>query len=88
MKRRTLLQAGSLLPLLNGVTLARELSTLAQGIEDLRYQSDKDIVEAVAFVNTELEHLYTLNRAINSAYAMGSSTAPMRAATVAARPLT
>lgn len=59
----------------SGVALARELSTLAMSLEDLRFQADKDINEAVNFLNGELEHLYTLNTAINRAHALGNSTA-------------
>lgn len=56
-------------------TLAREISGLARGLEDLRYQADQDIQEAVSFVNTQLRHLDTLNIAINRAAALGTSTA-------------
>ena len=56
-------------------TLAREISGLAQSLEDLRFQADQDIVEAVNFVNNELAHLDTINIAINRAFGLGTSTA-------------
>jgi flagellar hook-associated protein FlgK len=58
-----------------GITLARELSTLAEGLEDLRFQADQDIREAVRTVNIELKNLDNLNVAINNATALGNPTA-------------
>lgn len=55
--------------------LARELSGLARSLEDLRFQADQDISEAVDEINVELAHLDSLNLAINRAAALGSSTA-------------
>lgn len=55
--------------------LAKEISGLARSLEDLRYQADQDITEAVDYINNELAHLDTLNIAINRAYGLGTSTA-------------
>lgn len=61
----------------SGETLARELSGLAQSLQDLRYQADQDIKEAVGTVNNELAHLDSLNISINRAKALGTSTASL-----------
>lgn len=58
-----------------GVILAREISGLATALEDLRYQADQDISEAINYINSELRHLDSLNVAINRAWALGTSTA-------------
>jgi flagellar hook-associated protein FlgK len=57
--------------------LARELAGLALAMEDLRYQADQDIDNAVDAINTELAHLDSLNVAINRAYALNNSTASL-----------
>lgn len=56
-------------------TLAREVSGLAQALQDLRYQADQDIQASVGTINQELRHLDTLNIAINRANGLGTSTA-------------
>lgn len=61
----------------SGETLARELSGLAESLEDLRYQADQDIQEAVNAINNELAHLDSLNIAINRARALSTPTASL-----------
>ena len=58
-----------------GITLAREISSLAEGLEDLRYQADQDMAESVRTINLELQKIDALNIAINNATAIGNSTA-------------
>ncbi len=58
-----------------GVVLAREIAGLATALEDLRFQADQDIKEAINFINSELKHLDSLNVAIHRAWALGTSTA-------------
>jgi flagellar hook-associated protein 1 FlgK len=58
-----------------GVILAREMSTLAQGLEDLRFQADSDIRTSLNAVNTEIMRLYEVNQSIYRAQALGESTA-------------
>lgn len=58
-----------------GAILAREMSTLAEGLEDLRYQADQDISSELANLNTEIMRLRQVNISIYRAEAMGDSTA-------------
>jgi flagellar hook-associated protein FlgK len=60
-----------------GVTLAREISNLANEIENLRYEADRSINQAVSTVNGLIQRLDTLNIAINRAYNMNQSTADL-----------
>jgi flagellar hook-associated protein FlgK len=59
----------------SGIVLAREISSLAEGLQDLRYQADQDMTEAVRTINQELQKIDNLNIAINNATALGNSTA-------------
>ncbi len=56
-------------------TLAREISGLATALEDLRYQADQEIQEAVTAINNELRNLDNLNVAINRAAALETPVA-------------
>ena len=58
----------------NGVTLAREISSLALGLNELRYQADHDIASGVNDANNVLSRLHTLNIAIARAFALGNTT--------------
>ncbi|MBN67001.1 MAG: flagellar hook-associated protein FlgK [Rickettsiales bacterium] len=55
-----------------GVTLAREISTLAEELEGLRFQADKDLTIAVDNINVNLQKLDDINIAINRAFAIGN----------------
>ena len=59
----------------SGVSLAREISTLADSLEQFRYDADIDIKNSVVRVNDILESISSLNIAINNAVALGNSTA-------------
>ncbi|MBY0356052.1 MAG: flagellar hook-associated protein FlgK [Rickettsiales bacterium] len=59
----------------SGVVLSREISSLAEGLEDLRLQTDQDIKEGIRAVNLELQTIDSLNIAINNAVAIGNPTA-------------
>jgi flagellar hook-associated protein FlgK len=59
----------------SGITLAREISSLAEGLETLRYQADQDMAEAVRTINLELQKIDALNVAINNANAIKNPTA-------------
>jgi Flagellar hook-associated protein len=54
--------------------LARELSGLARSMEDLRFQADQDIDEAVKAVNLQISELDNLNVAIERANALSLPT--------------
>ncbi len=56
-------------------TLAREFSMLAQGIEDLRFEADRDIGIAIEEVNDILVDLATINESIAEADAFGAPKA-------------
>lgn len=58
-----------------GVILAREMSSLAEGLEDLRYQADQDIQTELRNLNNEILRLHDVNQAIYRAFAMGDTTA-------------
>ena len=59
----------------SAIVLAREVSTLAEGLYDLRYQADQDMSEAVRTINGELQKIDNLNIAINNATALKNPTA-------------
>lgn len=58
----------------SGITLAHEVSGLAIGLEQLRYQADLDISNSVDALNLELRTLDNLNAAIIRANALGNPT--------------
>ncbi len=58
-------------------SLAREMSFLARGIEDLRFEADQDIDRGVNFINGQIQELNRINIAINNAYALQQSTASL-----------
>jgi len=60
-----------------GQVLAQEVSILAQNLEDLRYQADQDVTEAVSYINSLLEHLSDINISLNRAEALGFSSASL-----------
>lgn len=57
-----------------GNILANEISALAQGLEDLRYQADSDIKDGLDLVNQEIIRLYETNQAIYRAQALAEPT--------------
>ncbi len=59
----------------SGIVLAREISTLAEGLEQLRFEADLDIVDSINTLNLELRNLDNLNTAIIRANALGNPTA-------------
>ena len=58
-----------------GAQLATQISNLAQNLEDLRFQADRDILDAVTIINTNIAKLEKLNVNISTAKALGQSTA-------------
>ncbi len=58
---------------LSATTVAREISNLALGLEDLRLQSDQEISSAVDTLNLKIEELFFVNEAIAEASAFGSN---------------
>ncbi|MES2984045.1 MAG: flagellar hook-associated protein FlgK [Pseudomonadota bacterium] len=60
-----------------GSSLAQQLSGLAGSINDLRFQADGDIADAVSTVNGALDKLYALNKSITQAAALSQSTASL-----------
>ena len=58
-----------------GEILAREMSDLALGMEELRFQAEEEIQDSVRIVNDELMRLYELNQAIHRAASLGEPTA-------------
>jgi flagellar hook-associated protein 1 len=60
-----------------GVALAGELSSLAYGLHDLRYQADQEIAQGVNIINAQLRQLTTINEAIANARSLGNSTATL-----------
>lgn len=55
----------------NGVTLARQLSTLATQIQDMRFQADQDIATSVAQINQDILGISRLNKTISSNKLLG-----------------
>lgn len=58
----------------SGANLARELSNLADNLEELRFQADREIDNAVKEVNSILEELYVTNEALIDAQTYGNPT--------------
>lgn len=58
-----------------GITLARQISELAIGLENLRYEADLHISNNINQLNLELRNLDSLNAAIIRANALGNPTA-------------
>lgn len=58
-----------------GVALAQQLSDLAMGLENLRYEADLQISNDINQLNLELRNLDSLNAAIIRANALGNPTA-------------
>jgi flagellar hook-associated protein FlgK len=58
-----------------GTILARELSTLAGSLEDLRYEADQNLQNELKVLNTEILRLQETNLSIYRAEAMGEPTA-------------
>jgi flagellar hook-associated protein 1 FlgK len=56
-----------------GVQLAQNISDIAYSFQELRYQADKDIDNAVEEANEELRNLFNVNLAINNAQALGNN---------------
>jgi flagellar hook-associated protein 1 FlgK len=54
-------------------TLANEVSNLAYGIEELRYQADKEIQQSVGRVNISINKIFDLNIALGNAASLGQS---------------
>lgn len=59
----------------SGITLAREISDLAIGLEQLRYEADLRISNDITNLNLELRNLDNLNAAAIRAHALGNPTA-------------
>ncbi len=59
----------------SGITLARQISDLAYGLENLRYEADLRISNDINQLNLELKNLDSLNAAIIRANALGNPTA-------------
>lgn len=55
----------------SGRILAQEISSLATGLEDLRYQADQDIQTAINTINGEILRLRDINTALYRAAAIG-----------------
>lgn len=56
-------------------TLTREVSNLALGLQQLRYQADQDMQDAVTAINALLKKLDNVNAAIGRSQALGQSSA-------------
>lgn len=56
-------------------TMAREMSQLATSLQDLRYEADQDMKDAVGVMNSFIKKLDNLNAAIGRSNALGQSTA-------------
>ncbi len=55
--------------------LAREINKLAQGLQDLRYQADRDISASIATINSDLQQVFQLNSIITRDRLLGRPTA-------------
>ncbi|MFZ4541707.1 MAG: flagellar hook-associated protein FlgK [Rickettsiales bacterium] len=55
--------------------LAKQVSDLATNIHDLRYETDREIADAVSSVNSSLDRLKSINDALVQAKSLGQSTA-------------
>ncbi|MBN8542676.1 MAG: flagellar hook-associated protein FlgK [Alphaproteobacteria bacterium] len=58
----------------SAITLASQISELAFQIENLRYEADREIGQAVTAVNDLMSRLDVLNTAISRSYTLGQST--------------
>lgn len=58
-----------------GVILAREMSTLAGSLEDLRMQADADIANGLDVVNQEILRLHDINQSVYRAQSLGDPIA-------------
>lgn len=54
-----------------GAAIAKQISDLAASAEDLRYQADQEIADAVNIINGSLDRLYNLNVALAKAGTLG-----------------
>lgn len=61
----------------SAVTLAREFSNLAYGMENLRLQADSEVVQAIKVINADIKKLYSLNQAIMTANAFNTPKATL-----------
>lgn len=57
--------------------LAKEISNLATSLEQLRFQADQEIAEALTVINDEIMHLDDINHSITRADATNSSKASL-----------
>jgi flagellar hook-associated protein FlgK len=60
-----------------GQALANEISSLATGLHDLRFQADADLKQAAAVINQQLRRLEAVNASLISSIALGQSVAPL-----------
>lgn len=58
----------------SATTLTNEISGLAQGLEELRFQADQEIAQSVEIVNTAIDRIFELNIAAGNATSLGQST--------------
>ena len=61
----------------SGQILAREVSSLALGLEELRFQADNELNDAIVTVNQRLAELFSINEGITEAVSLGHSTATL-----------
>lgn len=61
----------------SGAILAREMSALASGLEELRFQADSDIQTGIKVLNEEILRLHQTNLSIYQAHTLGQSTATL-----------
>lgn len=54
-----------------GVTLARQISQLANNLQDMRYQADQDLSTSITIINNNLQQIFTLNATITQNLAQG-----------------
>lgn len=57
--------------------LAREVSNLAYGLEELRLEADNEMGDAIETLNAKIEELFFINESINESNAIGSNTASL-----------
>lgn len=58
-------------------TLAKQISSLAANVYDLRYESDRDISDAVNEINASLDRLHNINSSIRQGVALKQSSASL-----------
>jgi len=61
----------------SGVTLATQIQKLAVELQDLQFQADLEVGDAVRTVNTKLTRIYELNHLISENKAFGKSVAEL-----------